>query len=60
MLEDADVLEYLNACATIVDAGNQMAKNPSSYSDADILAELEAIEAMAESMVELVAELNGN
>ena len=60
VLEDADVLEYLNACATIVDAGNKMAKKPSAYSEEDILAELEAIETMAQSMVDLVDELASN
>ena len=51
------VIEYLNACAEIVDLGNKMAKKPSAYSEEDILAEIEAIEAMAQSMVELVDEL---
>ena len=60
VLEDASVLEYLDACATIVNIGNEMAKNPSAYSEEEILAELEAIEDMAQSMVELVAALNGN
>ena len=57
VLEDETVIEYLNACAEIVELGNAMAKKPSAYSEDEILAELEAIEAMAQSMVELVNEL---
>lgn len=57
VLEDETVVEYLNACAEIVELGNAMAKKPSAYSEEDILAELEAIEVMAQSMVELVNEL---
>ena len=57
VLEDETVIEYLNACAEIVELGNKMAKKPSAYTEEDILAELEAIEAMAQSMVELVDEL---
>ncbi len=57
VLEDETVVEYLSACAEIVELGNAMAKKPSAYSEEDILAELEAIEAMAQSMVELVNEL---
>ena len=57
VLEDETVIEYLSACAEIVELGNAMAKKPSAYSEEDILAELEAIEAMAQSMVELVNEL---
>ena len=57
VLEDETVIEYLNACAEIVELGNKMAKKPSAYTEEDILAELEAIEAMAQSMVELVNEL---
>ena len=54
VLEDETVVEYLTACAEIVEAGNAMAKKPSAYSEEEILAELEAIEVMAQSMVELV------
>ena len=57
VLEDPDVLEYLEACAEIVELGNAMAKKPSAYSEEDIVAELEAIEVMAQSMVDLVTEL---
>ena len=57
VLEDPDVLEYLTACATIVDAGNKMAKKPSAYTEEEILEELDAIATMAQSMVELVNEL---
>lgn len=57
VLEDENVIEYLNACAEIVELGNKMAKKPSAYTEEDILAELEDIEAMAQSMVELVNEL---
>ena len=57
VLEDETVIEYLNACAEIVELGNKMAKKPSAYTEEDILAELEDIEAMAQSMVELVNEL---
>ena len=57
VLEDETVIEYLSACAEIVELGNAMAKKPSAYSEEDILAELEAIEVMAQSMVELVNEL---
>ena len=57
VLEDETVVEYLNACAEIVELGNAMAKKPSAYSEEDILAELEAIDAMAQSMVEIVNEL---
>lgn len=57
VLEDETVIEYLNTCAEIVELGNKMAKKPSAYTEEDILAELEAIEAMAQSMVELVNEL---
>ena len=57
VLEDETVIEYLNACAEIVELGNAMAKKPSAYSEDEILAELEAIDAMAQSMVELVNEL---
>ena len=60
VLEDETVIEYLNACAEIVDLGNKMAKKPSAYSEEEILAEIEAIEAMAQSMVELVDELASN
>ena len=58
VLEDETVIEYLNACAEIVELGNAMAKKPSAYSEEDILEELEAIEAMAQSMVELADELD--
>ena len=51
------MIGYLNACAEIVELGNKMAKKPSEYTEEDILAELEAIDAMAQSMVELVNEL---
>lgn len=54
VLEDETVVEYLTACAEIVEEGNAMAKKPSAYSEEEILAELEAIEVMAQSMVELV------
>ena len=54
VLEDENVVKYLTACAEIVEAGNAMAKKPSAYSEEEILAELEAIEVMAQSMVELV------
>ena len=54
VLEDETVVEYLTTCAEIVEAGNAMAKKPSAYSEEEILAELEAIEVMAQSMVELV------
>ena len=54
VLEDENVIEYLNACAEIVELGNAMAKKPSAYDEEDIIAELEAIVAMAQSMVELV------
>ena len=57
VLEDPDVLEYLEACATIVDAGNKMAKKPSAYTEEEIQEELDAIGAMAQSMVELMNEL---
>lgn len=57
VLEDPTVVEYLNACAEVVDLGNKMAKKPSAYSEEEILEELDAIAAMAQSMVELVAEL---
>ena len=57
VLEDETVIEYLSACAEIVELGNAMAKKPSAYNDEDILAELDAIDAMAQSMVELVNEL---
>ena len=57
VLEDETVIEYLNACAEIVELGNAMAKKPSAYSEEEIQAELEAIEAMAQSMVDLVNEL---
>ena len=54
------VIEYLNACAEIVDLGNKMAKKPSAYSEEEILDELDAIATMAQSMVELVDELGSN
>ena len=57
VLEDETVIEYLNACAEIVDLGNKMAKKPSAYSEEEILEELDAIATMAQSMVELVDEL---
>ena len=57
VLEDDTVIEYLNACAEIVDLGNKMAKKPSAYSEEEILDELDAIATMAQSMVELVDEL---
>lgn len=57
VLEDENVVEYLTACAEIVEAGNAMAKKPSAYSEEEILAELEAIDVMAQSMVDLVNEL---
>ena len=57
VLEDETVVEYLTACAELVEAGNAMAKKPSAYSEDEILAELEAIDAMAQSMVEIVNEL---
>ena len=57
VLEDPDVLEYLEACATIVDVGNKMAKKPSAYTEEEIQEELDAIGAMAQSMVDLVNEL---
>ena len=57
MLEDESVLEYLNTCAEIVDLGNAMAKKPNAYSEEDILAELEEIEVMAQTMIDLVDEL---
>ena len=57
VLEDETVVEYLNACAEIVEVGNAMAKKPSAYSEEEILDELDAIATMAQSMVELVDEL---
>lgn len=57
VLEDETVIEYLNACAEIVELGNDMAKKPSAYSEEEILEELDAIATMAQSMVELVDEL---
>lgn len=57
VLEDDTVIEYLNACAEIVELGNAMAKKPSAYSEEEILEELDAIATMAQSMVELVDEL---
>lgn len=57
VLEDKTVIEYLNACAEIVELGNAMAKKPSAYSEEEILEELDAIATMAQSMVELVDEL---
>lgn len=57
VLEDETVVEYLNACAEIVELGNAMAKKPSAYSEEEILDELDAIATMAQSMVELVDEL---
>ena len=57
VLEDETVVEYLNACAEIVELGNAMAKKPSAYSEEEILEELDAIAIMAQSMVELVNEL---
>ena len=57
VLEDETVIEYLNACAEIVELGNAMAKKPSAYSEEEILEELDAIATMAQSMVELVDEL---
>ena len=60
VLEDETVIEYLNACAEIVDLGNKMAKKPSAYSEEEILEELDAIATMAQSMVELVDELASN
>lgn len=57
VLEDETVVEYLNACAEIVELGNAMAKKPSAYSEEEILEELDAIATMAQSMVELVDEL---
>ena len=60
VLEDETVIEYLNACAEIVELGNAMAKKPSAYSEEEILEELDAIATMAQSMVELVDELASN
>ena len=60
VLEDETVVEYLNACAEIVELGNAMAKKPSAYSEEEILDELDAIATMAQSMVELVDELASN
>ena len=60
VLEDETVIEYLNACAEIVELGNDMAKKPSAYSEEEILEELDAIATMAQSMVELVDELASN
>ena len=60
VLEDETVVEYLNACAEIVELGNKMAKKPSAYSEEEILEELDAIATMAQSMVELVDELASN
>ena len=57
VLEDETVVEYLNACAEIVELGNKMAKKPSAYSEEEIMEELDAIATMAQSMVELVDEL---
>ena len=57
-LEDEDTLAYLDACATVVDEANKMAKKTSSYTEQDILDELEAIEAMAETMEELLPVLS--
>ena len=57
VLEDETVIEYLSACAEIVELGNAMAKKPSAYSEEEILEELDAIATMAQSMVELVDEL---
>lgn len=57
VLEDETVIEYLNACAEIVELGNKMAKKPSAYTEEEILAELDDIAVMAQSMVELVNEL---
>ena len=57
VLEDETVIGHLNDCAVIVELGNAMAKKPSAYTEEEILAELDAIATMAQSMVELVNEL---
>lgn len=57
VLEEETVVEYLNACADIVNLGNAMAKKPSKYSDKEILEELDAIATMAQSMLDLIEEL---
>lgn len=53
-LDDDDAVEYLSACADVVTVANDVVANPKSYTDDDIYDVLDAIEAMAETMDELV------
>lgn len=53
-LDNEEALEYLSACADVVKDANAMAKKANSYSEQDILDELEAIAAMAQTMQELL------
>lgn len=50
--QDETVVEYLNLCYEIVKDADKMAKKANSYSENEILEELEAIAAMAQSMTE--------
>lgn len=49
---DDSVVEYLNLCYDVVKDADKMAKKANSYSEDEILEELEAIAAMAQSMIE--------
>lgn len=53
-MEDADIVDALNACYDVVTDASKMAKKASSYSDEDIETELEDIEAALEILAAFV------
>lgn len=53
-LEDADAIEYLNACAELLTNINEITADADSYSEEDIDEALDAILAMIETMDELL------
>lgn len=53
-LDNEEAVDYLVACADVVDTANDVVANPKSYTDDDIDDVLDAIEAMADTMDELL------
>ena len=52
--QDADVVEKMNAIADVVNYAGDMTKHPKKYSEEEFIAELDAIDAAADCMQELL------
>ena len=52
--QDADVVEKMNAIADVVNFAGDMTKHPKKYSEEEFIAELDAIDAAADCMQELL------